>query len=293
MKDRVLVFDFLNYVYRGVLRFGKPKPTDEELAKMSPEEREALQNKIDYTVVYNFFRNLRATIEEFEPDKCFFALEGDPQFRKQLFPDYKKNRIIKLGTKKAEVKQNILRQADIICNLLPLLPITMVRAAAYEADDVMHTLATNLKDEEVIIISSDSDMIQTIQQLSACDVRLFNPKIKDFVQAPEYVYLVWKSIAGDTSDSIPSITSKEKATLYAKDAVALKEFLSSEENRANFSLNKNLIELKLVPADQLTFIEHKVNFDLLFDEFKKLEFFSLIKEEYKERFIQTFTDNLQ
>jgi 5'-3' exonuclease len=293
MKDRILVFDFLNYVYRGVLRFGKPKPTDEELAQMSPKEQEVYQNKIDYTIVYNFFRNLRATIEEFEPDKCFFALEGDPQFRKQLFPDYKKNRIIKLGTKKAADKQNILRQADIICNLLPLLPVTMVRAAAYEADDVMHTLATNLKDEEVIIISSDSDMIQTIQHLSTYDVKLFNPKIKDFVQVPEYVYLVWKSIAGDTSDSIPSILSKEKATICATDGVALKEFLASEENRANFSLNKNLIELQLVPDDQLIFTECKINFDSLFEEFKKLEFFSLIKEDYKEKFIHTFTDNLK
>ncbi len=277
MKDRVLIIDCLNFIYRGVLRFGKSID----------------DTKPDYTIVYNFFRNLRATIQEFEPNKCFFALEGDPQFRKQLFPDYKKNRIVKLGSKKAEDKQNVLRQADIICNLLSYLPITMVRAAAFEADDVMHTLASNLKDEEVIIVSSDSDMIQTIQNLSNYDVKLFNPRTKEFVQAPEYVYLVWKSIAGDTSDSIPSISSKEKATNCATDGATLQEFLSYEENRANFSLNKNLIELQLVPADQLTFTDHKTNFDLLFQEFEKMEFLSLLKEEYKEKFIETFTANLR
>lgn len=295
MKDKILIIDGLGFIYRGVLRFATPKPTAEEIDKMSLAEREAfeqLAKKVDYTIVYNFFRNLRALIETFEPDKCFFILEGDPQFRKKLFPNYKKNRIVKLGTKKANHKQNILRQADIIYDLLRLLPVTMVRAADYEADDVIYTLANDLKNEEVIIVSSDSDMIQIIQKLSAYDVKLFDPKIKDFVQAPEYVYLVWKSIAGDTSDNIPSILSKEKATLCATDSAVLKEFLSHEENRADFSLNKNLIELQLVPTDLLEFTEYSTNFDSLFNEFKKLEFFSLLKDTYKEKFIQIFTDNL-
>jgi hypothetical protein len=63
MKDRILIIDGLGFIYRGVLNFAKAKPTDEELAKLSVTEREALLNKIDYTIVYNFFRNLRALIE--------------------------------------------------------------------------------------------------------------------------------------------------------------------------------------------------------------------------------------
>jgi 5'-3' exonuclease len=292
MKDKILVIDGLGFIYRGLLRFATAKPTDEQLAKMSSEEREALLNKVDYTIVYNFFRNLRALIEEFEPDKCFFVLEGQPEFRKQIFPDYKKNRIAKVGSKKAQDKENIFRQANIIYDLIKLLPITMVRAAAYEADDTIYTLATNLKDEEVIIISSDSDMIQIVQNLSAHDVKLFNPKTKEFIQVPEYVYLVWKSIAGDVSDNIPSVASKEKALLCATNATELQEFLAVEENRANFSLNKDLIELRLVPAEQLDFTEYQINFEKLFDEFSKLEFTSLLKDKYKEKFIETFTEHL-
>jgi 5'-3' exonuclease len=202
------------------------------------------------------------------------------------------NRIAKVGSKKAQSKENVFRQASIIYELIKLLPITMVRAAAYEADDTIYTLASNLRDEEVIIISSDSDMIQIIQNLSVHNVKLFNPKTKQFIQAPEYVYLVWKSIAGDTSDNIPSVASEEKATSCATNANELKEFLSIEENRANFSLNKELIELKLVPTDQLDFTEYQINFDKLFSEFTKLEFTSLITEKYKEKFIDTFTDHL-
>lgn len=292
MKERILIVDGLNFIYRGVLNFNT-KPTAEQLLKMSDAEKEALANKIDYTIVYNFFRNLRALIENFEPSKCFLILEGQPEFRKVLFPDYKKNRIVKSGSTKEKARHNVLRQADIIYKLASLLPVTLVRAAAYEADDTIYTLATNLKDEEVIIISTDSDMIQAIQNLSGHDIKLFNPKTKEFIQAPEYLYLVWKSIAGDTSDCIPSVASEEVASVLAQDTSALKEFLAKEENRANFSLNKELIELRLVPEDQLIFTDYTVNYDALFDEFNKLEFVSLLKEPYKEKFIKTFADNLQ
>jgi 5'-3' exonuclease len=275
VKERVLIIDGLNFIYRGLIGFFGGKPA-----------------VVDYTIVFNFFRNLRALIESFEPSKCFFILEGQPEFRKVLFPDYKKNRIVKIGSTQEQSKLNIFRQADIIYKLIRLLPITMVRAAAYEDDDTIYTLANDLKNEEVIIVSSDSDMIQIIQNLSSYDVKLFNPRVKEFIKVPAYVYLVRKSIAGDKSDNIPSVASAKKADLLATDAEALKEFLSNEENRANFSLNKELIELRLVPPDQLEFIESTVDFNALFNEFEKLEFSSLLKESYKEKFIQTFTDNL-
>src|ERR1700722_2315472 len=52
-----------------------------------------------YSYVYNFFRNLRPLIEDFSPDKCFFVLEGHPQFRYDLYGDYKANRLVKLASR--------------------------------------------------------------------------------------------------------------------------------------------------------------------------------------------------
>lgn len=281
MKDRVLIIDGLNFIYRGVISFGKPKTDDTQ------------NDKPDYSIVYNFFRNLRATIEEFEPDRCFFVLEGNPKFRKELLPSYKANRIVKEGSKEESSKANLLRQADIIYSLLPLLPVTMVKAADYEADDAIYALANDLKDEEVIIVSTDSDLIQILQKLSKHNVKLFHPRKKTFIDAPDYVYLVWKCIAGDKqTDNIPGITSAAKAEELAKNPEALQTFLSSDENKANFQLNKALIELRLVPNDQLLFTEHNVNFDSLFVEFEKMGFASIIKESYRDKFIQTFTDYL-
>jgi 5'-3' exonuclease len=283
MKDKILIIDGLNFIYRGLITFGKSKSTVDE----------GKEEKPDYSVVYNFFRNLRAIIEEFEPSRCFIVLEGDPKFRKELLPSYKANRIVKEGSKKQDSRNNLLRQADIIYDLVSLLPITLVKAKDYEADDAIYALAHNLKDEEVVIVSTDSDLIQILQSLSAHDVKLFHPGKKEFIQPPSYMYLVWKCIAGDKrTDNIPGITSAAKAEELAKNPQELKEFLDKEENRANFQLNKQLIELRLVPNEEIIFTEHKVNFKALFEEFAKMEFATIIKESYREKFIETFENNL-
>lgn len=273
MKDRVLIIDALNFIYRGVITF-KNNTID--------------ASKQDYTIVYNFFRNLRALIEVLEPTKCFMALEGNPTFRKTLFSDYKKNRLIKRGSKQAEIKTNVLRQADIIYQLASHLPITLIRAEEYEADDTIYTLANNLKDEEVILISSDSDLIQILQILHKHDVKLFHPGKKQFIEPPDHVYLVWKSLAGDASDNIPAITSKNKAEHLANTPDELQQFLSIEENRADFNLNKQLIELQLIQDSKLHFQDYIVNFNSLFLSFETMQLPSLLEENYKSRFIDTF-----
>ena len=51
------------------------------------------EEKESFTAVFNFFRNTRALIEQFDPDKVFFALEGTNCFRYDLYSDYKGNRI--------------------------------------------------------------------------------------------------------------------------------------------------------------------------------------------------------
>lgn len=274
MKDRVLIVDYLNFFYRGLISFGSKKD----------------ESKQDYTIVFNFFRNLRALIEYFDPHRVFLVLEGNPQFRKDLFPEYKANRLIKTGSKEAVKKEDILRQADVASKLSNLLPLTLVRASEYEADDTIYALANNLKDEEVIIVSSDSDLIQILQALRNHDIKIYNPRTKEFVSAPDYVYLVWKCIAGDKkSDNIPGITSAAKAEHLARSPQEFEAFLAIEENRANFNLNKQLIELQLVASEKLEITEPQVNFDALFAEFEKMELVSLLKEDYRNRFIETFT----
>lgn len=264
MEDLILIIDFMNYFHRG--RVGN------------------LEGK--YVLVFNFFKNLRATIADFKPSKLFFALEGHPKHRYDLYPNYKANRIVKTADKQT-VKDQLMEDANLIKELLLYLPTTLVKHPNFEADDVVNTLCLNMKDDNVVIYSSDSDYIQILQQ-GHKNCKLYNAYKKDYVQPPDYSYLIFKCLTGDKSDNIPSLLKPKKCQAAINDPALFKQFLDVEENRANFNINKELIEFKTIPIDELVVEEGASNFDKLKEEFVKMEFHSIVNDVSWERFCNTF-----
>ncbi len=288
--DKVLIIDGHNYMWRANVGF---KPPAKVLAPPRvdnwgydnpPEEQKSLE---EFIVVFNFFRNLRPTIELFNPSKCFFVLEGHPQFRYDLFPDYKANRkIIKTGAQQ-EHRDKFYQHKDLIISLLKHLPITLAQADNYECDDVVSTLVDNMKDEEVTVVSNDSDFIQLLQK-DYTNLNLYSYNKKDYIKAPDYHYLGWKCLAGDKSDNIPGVMGDKTAQKTVKDPVKLQKFLDVEENRAQFSINRQLIELRDVPVDQIKLEEGVPNFDILKQEFTKMEFKSIVNDNSWKKYVDTF-----
>ncbi|SRR5260221_4066071 len=271
-KDKILLIDFMNLVHMANIKFGP-----------------SANNKLSFTIVYNFFRGLRAKIEEFNPTKIFLCCEGANNFRYKLYSGYKANRLVKYGGSREAISEDPVHlQANIIIDLLKHLPVSIVKADTFEADDVVATLADNLKDEELIIISSDSDYTQLLQKSNIKNLKLYNPRTKSYISPPDYFYLIWKSIAGDKSDNIPGIASNKIAMGAAKDPKKLEELLSSYEKNVNFRLNRELIELKVINGSQLEIVNGISNFDTLKSEFQKMEFSTFFKGDYWERFVNTF-----
>jgi len=259
-------------------------------ANIAFKPREGQEDKPSYTMVYNFFKNLRAIVEEFEPNKVFFCLEGKDNFRYKIFSDYKANRFIKNGSKDERVLQEFHRQKRIILDLISSLPIITVKSETFECDDVIATLAENLKDEEVIIISNDSDFIQLLQK-GYVNLKIFNPIKKEFVHAPDYHYLIWKCLAGDKkTDNIPGLMGSKTAEKIVSNPDKLQEFFSSEENKANFNLNRELIELKIIDDDKLEFTDYDMNLESLKEEFIRMEFNSIVDNVTWKKFCDTFSD---
>lgn len=240
----------------------------------------------EFVFVYNFFRNLRPTIELFSPDKCFFVLEGHPQFRYDLFADYKANRIIKQASKK-ETMDKFHRSKDLIVKLMQYLPIATCRASNYECDDVIGSLCENMKEESLIVLSNDSDYIQLLQR-GYKDCKIYNPIKKEFMTAPTYPYVAWKCLNGDKSDNIPSLLKPKKALDTISDPSKFKTYLSVEENRANFNISRQLIEFGIVPEDEVNIQEGQTNFDLLKEEFIKMKFESITNDKSWNKFTKTF-----
>lgn len=267
MPDKILLIDALNFIYRGNVSFKPSEKTSQ------------------FTVVYAFFRNLRALIEQFSPYRVFFALEGSNNFRYKLYSDYKANRIIKRGS--VVPPELFDAQRDIIVNLLPSLPITLVKANGYEADDTIFNLALSLQDEHITVVSTDKDYTQLLQK-GLPNIEVFNPTKKELFKLPDYHFITFLSLAGDSSDNIPGLVSEEVAVNLAQDPDALLDFLSIEENRANFNLNRELIEFKRFDDSEFEFTEYNTDFDYLKLEFERMEFASIIEPKYWAKFINTF-----
>lgn len=274
--DKILLIDGLNFIYRSSVSFFATN-TNSNKENSSQED----------LIVFNFFRSLRKIIEDLSPDKIFFCLEGKPKFRYDLFPDYKANRKIIKTASQENNKEKVFLAKSKILSLLKFLPLTLVKAEEYECDDVISTLVDNLKDEDITIISNDSDYLQILQK-GYSKVKIFNPFKSVYMTAPAYHYVAWKSLAGDKSDNIPGLVGKKTAEKLLTAPDKLEKFLSIEENRSLFSINKKLIEFAKIPEDKLLFEEGFANFDRLKEEFILLKFESIINDKSWNKFINTF-----
>lgn len=300
--DKVLIMDGMNAIHRANISFGPPRKHDTCLNQFCSHKllnehvihclcgaRWDNENKCygkKFTLIFNFFRNLRPLIEDGNPDKFYFVLEGRPQFRYDLFPDYKANRIIKQASKQEAMDKINLDKNEII-RLLQYLPVTIIRAANYEADDVISTLVENMKDEDITVISNDSDYIQLLQK-GYKHLTIFNPIKKEVMEAPIYPYIAWKALNGDKSDSIPGILKPAKALKTINDPELFEKFMEINENKCNFNINRQLIEFRSVPEDDLIIKDCVANFELLKQEFIKMDFQSIVNEDSWNKYVNTF-----
>lgn len=293
--DKVLLIDAHNAMWRASISFAPkkvtaPPPSEDdgwdmrgEPAPPSPEKKEVDES---FILIFNFFRNLRPIIEQFAPDKCFFVLEGHPQFRYDLFADYKANRLIKQAATK-EKQEKFLQSKDEIIRIMQHFPITVARAANYEADDVIASLCDNMRDEELTVLSNDSDYIQLLQR-GYPHCQIYNPIKKTFMEAPIYPYVAWKCLNGDKSDNIPALLKPQKAMNAVNDPVLFQKFMDVDENKANFNINRQLIEFRSVPMEEIIMVEGQRNFDLVKEEFARMEFQSIINDKSWSKYTKTF-----
>lgn len=289
--DRILLIDAHNQMWRACVKFGgppKPKPPTflEDGTPVIEAPVEEPPDEVIYT--FNFFRNLRPLIENFAPDKCFFVLEGHPQFRYDLFADYKAHRIVKQADAKSKkTTETFFKMKDIVVPLMQHLPITTCRAASAEADDVISTLCENMKDEDLTIVSNDSDYIQLLQR-GYSKIQIYNPIKKACMEAPEYPYVAWKCLNGDKTDNIPALLKPKKALDTIKSPELFQKFMDIEENRANFNVNRQLIEFRSVPLEEIEMRDGVKNFAKLKEQFQHMKFESITNDASWKKYVDTF-----
>ena len=239
----------------------------------------------EHHTIFNFFRSLRPIIEKFSPDKAYFVIEGVPVQNIEIHPGYKANRPSTASTKFIDHK-------DVCIELISeSFPITVVRHPKYEADDVVDGIIRywHPKDD-VTIVSSDTDFIQILNEFG--DVRLWNPIRKQFIAAPDYDYVTWKALRGDSADAIPGIrgVGDKTAERMIADPALMEAKLSDSTNRELFERNLALIKFARLKDDMsvLEVSNPSKNWEGVRSVFERYEFSSIINNKSWPKFVNTF-----
>ncbi|HEY6991754.1 MAG TPA: DNA polymerase I [Bryobacteraceae bacterium] len=247
--------------------------------------------------VFIFHNMLRKLITGLKPDYIAAIFESsEPTFRSESFAEYKANR--------TEMPHDLGQQIPYIRRLLDAMQIPVLQFPGYEADDVIGAIACRepKKPLEVVIVSSDKDMLQLVNHR----VFMLNPmkddewydeaKTEQFMGVKPRQVADLLALKGDSIDNIPGapgIGDKGARELIARfgSVEALLERASEVERkmyRESLLNNRKQIEL----SKQLATIDTKVpiEWDLealrtqpfhnsaLKAFYKELEFFSLLKD---------------
>jgi DNA polymerase I len=163
--------------------------------------------------VFGFASMLLKVYEQFKPD--YLAVSFDVPggtFRDEIYTEYKATR------KKAD--QDLYDQIPLIYELVEAFDIPIYEMAGYEADDVIGTIAEEIKktygeDVKTVIGTGDGDMLQLVDddhtevyllRRGFSDMKLYDSAAvaEKFGFGPEHV-IDYKAFRGDSSDNIPGV----------------------------------------------------------------------------------------
>lgn len=160
---------------------------------------------------YGFLRILNKLIQTENPSGICTAFDVSRNtFRKQLYPEYKSNRL--------ESPEYLKLQRDDIKQILKYMNIPVYEHPDFEADDILGTISRILCESgcSCTIVTGDRDLLQLLSD-NICVILIRSAAGKSqyikyttntFEQEygfPVSDFIAYKSILGDSSDNIPGV----------------------------------------------------------------------------------------
>ena len=179
------------------------------------------------------------------------------------------------------------------------VPVVQIRHPDHECDDVIANLARYHSEQgnNVVIVSNDTDFIQVFDTMDSALVSIYNPHKKKFVDPPDFNYLQWKSLRGDSSDNIPGLkgVGDKTATKLINNPTLMNEVLDKGNNRERYETNLQLIGFHWFDKRDKDLVEEgaqviypTARFDELKEAFAEMKFKSMINEKYWANFTGVF-----
>jgi DNA polymerase I len=211
--------------------------------------------------VYGFVSMTTRMLADFHPDGMAVAWDrSEPTFRDEIAKDYKSGR--------PTTPEPLLEQLQIIRQFVRALGVPDLDAVGYEADDVLATLASRIRDEgdDVIVVTGDRDTYQLVEdphvrvlynRRGVTDYVLYDEAgIAERVGVPPNEYPFLASLRGDPSDNLPGVPGvgeKTAAKLVSTyhDVDTLYEHLDEQTPKLREALRANeeqvRVNLRMTP----------------------------------------------
>ncbi|MEO6052155.1 MAG: 5'-3' exonuclease H3TH domain-containing protein, partial [Pyrinomonadaceae bacterium] len=294
---RVFLIDAMSHIYRAFF------------APMGMKQEPLRNSKGQVTqAVFVFTNMLRKLINDEKPEYIAAVFDTSaPTFRHDSFAAYKANR--------AEMPDDLAAQIPFIVRVCDAFCIPIVKYDGFEADDVIGTLAQEIrkKDMQAVIVSNDKDLCQLVRDPHIIAMRNNSTNVKRKVPVPavEWCDEVWVKnkfglppdkiidllgLMGDAVDNIPGApgigaVGALKLVLEwgsALNAIENADKITHKTQRESLQNNQAIIKQSLelatihceVPVSlDLDALKHcEPDRKLAYDLFRELEFKNLTNE---------------
>lgn len=252
---------------------------------------------ISTEAVFIFHNMLRKLMTASKPDFIAAIFESsEPTYRSESFTEYKANR--------TEMPPDLGPQIPYIRRMIDAMGIPILEFPKYEADDVIGTIACreHKKPLEVVIVSSDKDMLQLVNQR----VFMLNPmkddewydeaKVEQFMGVKPSQVADLLALKGDSVDNIPGAPgigdkgARDLITRFGSVEATLDHAAEVERKMYRESLLNNRKQIEQSKELATIHTQVPIEWDLeklrtkpannaaLKGMYKELEFFSLLKD---------------
>lgn len=175
---------------------------------------------------------------------------GKKNFRHKIYPKYKANR--------PPAPEDLVPQFPLAREAVEALNVHILEKVGYEADDVIATLAARAaaKDFEVLIISSDKDLMQLVDSKISVYDAMKNKKIginevkEKWGVEPKKVLDIL-ALTGDSSDNVPGVPGIGPKTAlllinkYGDTEGVIKNVDDIKQNKRRESIRENVENIRL------------------------------------------------
>ena len=182
------------------------------------EKNPLLNSKGENTsVIFSFISSLLQIAQEHEPQNIICILDSKGKsFRHEIDQNYKANR--------PPMPEDLKKQIKILTELIPLLGLPCWKKVGYEADDIIAQTARNFrgqKDTEILIYSSDKDLMQLIgdnvfamvgDRQNRLWTKMDEEKVLEKYGIPPKKMADYLALVGDASDNVAGVRGVGKVS---------------------------------------------------------------------------------